>query len=214
MKTKKGISGIAFIAIATVIISIVFAIFKFGGGNSVNAGKNIKTDTAQILIDIDTLNSTELIYFDRKGKHASSVAVLFDKNGVAEQDAYATKIMKSDDTKFEKEETTTGSYLKTNNVKVFIKPTYLIGDKPADAIDSYKLYVDATGYSSDADVLAELEENLCVQFKAKFGPSRVSCGVKSTVDSLYNTANSTIEVSTTTIGNDGDGFLTAEVLEH
>lgn len=225
---------LGFIKLIGIFIAAI-AIYQFANGEggflTYNDKKDINTDAKEIKVSIEKVIDSQKEFQKQNaiGLYANSVAGPFtkglDASGVgyvAELDRFADKIFNKDGTQFDPYTTTAAydneTYVSEKGVKIYTAPitetvTDINGNQETKT--SFKIFIDASGYSANAGSVAMIESEICLKLKELAGEFRTGCS-GTTAEKITSYSNSSNELTLTeknTQMADGDGFVSATIVE-
>lgn len=199
-----------------------------GGVLTYNAKKDINTDASEIKKTLDKVLDSQKEFQKQTGTYAFNIAGPFIKGSdgsgvgyVAELDSFADKIYNEDGSQFDPHPfalfSTDKPYVLEKGVKIYTAPIYEIvsdGNGSQEQKTSFKIFVDARGYSSNASAVMAIEREICAKLKKAAGEFRTKCGTTS--EKITSFSNSSDELTLTeknAQAENGDGFVSATIVE-
>lgn len=200
-----------------------------GGFLTYNDKKDINTDAKEIKVSIEKVIDSQKEFQKQRTMYAHSIAGPFtkglDASGVgyvAELDSFADKIFNKDGSQFDPYTTTADddkeTYVIEKGVKIYTAPIYEIVTDihgNSEQKSSFKIFVDASGYSANAGSVSLIENEICLKLKELAGEFRTACN-GTTAEKITSYSNSSNELTLTEKNAqlpDGDGFVSATIVE-
>lgn len=222
------IGFIKLIGIFIAAIAIYGFATGFGGFLTYNDKKAINTDTTAIKDTLEKVLDSQKEYQKQTGMYAFSIAGPFtkglNKTGtgfVTELDRFADKIFNKDGSQFDPYTITAANdketYILEKGVKIYTAPIYetVVVNGNSEEKSSFKIFVDASGYSGNAGAVELIENEICYKLKELAGEFRTSCN-GTTAEKITSYSNSSNELTLTEKNAqlpDGDGFVSATIVE-
>lgn len=222
------IGFIKLIGIFIAAIAIYGFATGFGGFLTYNDKKAINTDITAIKDTLEKVLDSQKEFQKQRGMYSTSIAGPFikglDASGtgyVAELDRFADKIFNKDGSQFDPYTTAAldkETYVLEKGVKIYTAPIYEIiteGNGNQEVKSSFKIFVDASGYSANAGSVLMIESEICLKLKELAGEFRTACN-GTTAEKITSYSNSSNELTLTEKNAqlpDGDGFVSATIVE-
>lgn len=200
----------------------------FGGFLTYNDKKDINTNATAIKETLEKVLDSQKEFQKQTGLYANSIAGPFTKGlnatgtgYVAELDRFADKIFNKDGSQFDPYTTTAAfdkeTYILERGVKIYTAPIYETFNVNGNSEEktSFKIFVDASGYSANASAVSLIESEICFKLKELAGEFRTSCN-GTTAEKITSYSNSSNELTLTeknAQAPDADGFVSATIVE-
>lgn len=216
------------IGLAVVVAYILYSMFSGGNGATLADSATVKQDEKIAVGLIEEIAKTNARYENIRGFVPASISAPATADGgyvgseIATSNAYTDMLKMKDGSKFtslipdgfDKE-----TYLDFSGIKFYTAPVNSVVQIDASGTmgpkQTYKLFIDLSGYTGNITVLSNLEQTICEKVREKFGESRTKCGGTEETITSYN-QNSEIKLSNAEVAADaadGDGLIAVSVVD-